>query len=156
MKYLISVSIIITLGSCGSAQKLLEKNTDDGGKVVIKKELCCGIDYLYLEKKNKGKVVYSIFYNCECSGNKVMLRKTVGNDEKRTLWNGVTDTTVLPKFFDEPIASNRLVTPFEFMPITKEEQNLIEEGLNKVDKECCKVPDKPFKMIIGYVRVKTN
>lgn len=46
--------------------------------------------------------------------------------------------------------------PVEFLPITEEEISLLEEALNKVDKACCKNPDKPISKIIGYVRVKTN
>jgi len=143
-------------GSCGSAQKLLEKNTDDGGKVIVKKEFFSGIDYLHIEKKVKGKVQYYIFYDCECGiGNKIGLRKGVGEGKERTLWVNVTDT-IQPKIFNVPIDANRLITPIEFMPITQEEKSLLEEGLSKVNKECCKNPSKPIKDIIGYVRVKTN
>lgn len=143
-------------GSCGSAQKLLEKNTDDGGKVIVKKEFFSGIDYLHIEKKVKGKVQYYIFYDCECGiANKIGLRKGVGEGKDRTLWVGVTDT-IQPKIFNVPIDANRLITPIEFMPITQEEKSLLEEGLSKVNKECCKNPSKPIKDIIGYVRVKTN
>lgn len=156
MKYLIFLSLMSIFGSCGSAQKLLEKNTDDGGKVIVKKEFFSGIDYLHIEKKVKGKVQYYIFYDCECGiGNKIGLRKGVGEGNQRTLWVGVTDT-IQPKIYNVPIEANRLITPIEFMPITQEEKSLLEEGLSKINKECCKNPSKPIKDVIGFVRVKTN
>jgi hypothetical protein len=157
MKVLIFISIVSIFGSCGSAQKLLERETDDGSKIVVKKDFFSGIDYLHIEKKNKGKVVYYIFYDCECGiGNKIGLRKGVGQDQERTLWVGVTDTTSSPNVFGEPIVASRLITPIEFIPITQEEKSLLEGGLSKVDKDCCKPSGKPLNKFIGYVRVRTN
>ncbi len=102
--------------------------------------------------------MYKLYYECECGfDNKIALRKDYTNKNgELTLWTAVTDKTNNPNFFGEIIAVNRLYTPFEFMPITQEEINLLEEGLNKVDKACCKNPDKPVSKIIGYVRVKLN
>ncbi len=157
MKFFICILIVCMVGSCGGAKKLLEKNTDDGGKIIIRKELFGGIDYLHIEKKIKGKVQYYIFYDCECGiENKIGLRKGVWEDAKRTLWVGVTDTAIMPKIYSEPIAADRLISPIEFMPITNEEKSLLEEGLRRVNKECCRNPSKPLKELIGYVRVKTN
>jgi hypothetical protein len=78
------------------------------------------------------------------------------NDGTHTSWTSVTDTTEQPKLFGEMIATNRLVTPIEFIQITHEEINLLEEALDKVEKTCCKNPGKPISRIIGYVKVKLN
>jgi len=158
MKYVNFFFFLFIFGSCGSAQKLLEKNTEDGGKIIVKKGLFSGIDYIYVEKKMKSKIVYKLFYDCECGiANEIRLKKEdLSNKEKTTVWTAITDTTNGPTFFGEAIAASRLYSPLEFMPITQEERSLLEEGLSKVNKECCKNPSKPVKDIIGYVRVKTN
>lgn len=158
MKYLIFMSAITFLTSCGSAQKLVERTTADNGKATVKKGLFSGIDYIYVEKKIKRKIQYKLIYDCECGiENKISLRKEDLSDSKQTtVWAAVTDTTSTPSFFGEVVAAARLYTPFEFMPITEEEITLLEEGLSKVDKACCKNPDKPVNKVIGYVRVKLN
>ncbi len=144
--------------SCSSGQKLFEKTTPDNGKIVAKKEFFSGIDYIYIEKKIKKKQQYYIFYDCECGvANKIALRKgIIANDGNRTLWTGVTDTVGQPRLFNDVVDEKRLSMPVEFLPITEEEISLLKEALNKVDKACCKNPDKPISKIIGYVRVKTN
>lgn len=144
--------------SCGSGQKLFERATADNGRIVSKKEFFSGIDYIYIEKKIKKKQKYYMFYDCECGiANKISLRKgIIADDGSRTLWTGVTDTVGQPKFFNDVIDEKRLYTPIEFMPIPKEDLDLLEESIAKVNKECCKNPDKPISKIIGYVRVKLN
>lgn len=158
MKSLFFLLLIIALTSCSSGQKLFEITGSDNGRITAKKEKISGIDYLYIEKKISGKQKYYIFYDCECGvANKLALRKGVLADSGiRTLWTGVTDTSRGPLFFNDLVDEKRLNKPIEFMPITEEEINILEEGLNKVDKECCKNPDKPVNKIIGYVRVKLN
>ena len=130
----------------------------DNGKIVAKKEFFSGIDYIYIEKKVKRKQKYYIFYDCECGvANKISLRKgVIADDGTRTLWTGVTDTIGQPKLFNDVVDDKRLSIPLEFLPITEEEISLLEEALSKVDKACCKNPDKPVSKIIGYVRVKLN
>lgn len=144
--------------SCSSGQKLFERTTSDNGKIVAKKEFFSGIDYIYIEKKVKRKQKYYIFYDCECGiANKISLRKgIIADDGTRTLWTGVTDTIGQPKLFNDVVDDKRLSVPVEFLPITQEEISLLEEALSKVDKACCKNPDKPISKIIGYVRVKLN
>lgn len=149
---------IIFFASCSSGQKLLERPTSDNGKIVVKKEFFSGIHYLYLEKKIGKKLQYSIIYDCECRApNKTALTKTIVlGSGIHTSWLSVTDTVGQPKLFNDVIDEKRLSVPVEFLPITEEEISLLEEALNKVDKACCKNPDKPISKIIGYVRVKTN
>jgi len=158
MKHIIFVTIIISVTSCNSGQKLFQRTTtSDNGKITVKKGFFSGIHYINFEKRIPGKVKYYMFYDCECDDlNKLALRKGVMLDDgNRTLWNAVTDTTGGQSFFfNEMIAKDRLNIPIEFMAITEEEISLLEEGISKVDKVCCKHPDKPIKKIIGYVRVK--
>ncbi len=158
MKCLIFISMITFLTSCGSAQKLIEKTTADNGKATVKKDLFSGIDYIYVEKKLKNKIQYKLIYDCECGiNNKISLRREdLSNRKQTTVWTAVTDTTNGPNFFGETITANRLYSPVEFMLITEEERSLLEEGLSKVDKACCKNPDKPISKVVGYVRVKLN
>lgn len=150
--------MITFLTSCGSAQKLVEKTIADNGKATVKKGLFSGIDYIYVEKKLKNKIQYKLIYDCECGiNNKISLRKEdLSNHKQTTVWTAVTDTTNGPNFFGETITANRLYSPVEFMLITEEERSLLEEGLSKVDKACCKNPDKPISKVVGYVRVKLN
>lgn len=149
---------ITFLTSCSSAQKLIERTTADNGKAIVKKGLFSGIDYIYVEKKLGGKIQYKLFYDCECGvNNKISLRKDdLSNSKQTTVWTAVTDTVGQPKFFSDVIDEKRLAVPVEFLPITEEEISLLEEGISKVNKECCKNPDKPVSKIIGYVRVKLN
>ena len=158
MKYLIFIMAITFLTSCSSAQKLIERTTADNGKAIVKKGLFSGIDYIYVEKKLGGKIQYKLFYDCECGvNNKISLRKDdLSNSKQTTVWTAVTDTIGQPKFFSDVIDEKRLAVPVEFLPITEEEISLLEEGISKVNKECCKNPDKPVSKIIGYVRVKLN
>jgi len=158
MKYLIFIMAITFLTSCSSAQKLIERTTADNGKAIVKKGLFSGIDYIYVEKKLGGKIQYKLFYDCECGvNNKISLRKDdLSNSKQTTVWTAVTDTVGQPKFFSDVIDERRLAVPVEFLPITEEEISLLEEGISKVNKECCKNPDKPVSKIIGYVRVKLN
>jgi len=158
MKYLVLISMIILLTCCSSGQKLLERTTSDNGRVVVKKEFFSGIDYIHIEKKIKKRLQYSMIYDCECGvSNKISLHKAIMLDNGiRTSWTAVTDTVGQPKLFADVIDEKRLTSPIEFMPITQEEVSLLEEGLSKVDKACCKNPDKPVNKIIGYVRVKLN
>ena len=158
MKYLIFIMAITFLTSCSSAQKLIERTTADNGKAIVKKGLFSGIDYIYVEKKLGGKIQYKLFYDCECGvNNKISLRKDdLSNSKQTTVWTAVTDTVGQPKFFSDVIDEKRLAVPVEFLPITEEEISLLEEGISKVNKECCKNPDKPVSKIIGYVRVKLN
>lgn len=157
MKFLIFISIISIFSSCGNAQKLLERKTDDGSIITVKKGFFSGIDYLHMVKKNEGKVEYYIFYDCECGiEKKISLRKGIGQDNERTLWVGVTDTISQPNVFDEPVAANRLITPIEFISISQEERSLLEEGLSKLNKDCCKPTNKPIGKFIGFVRIRTN
>lgn len=158
MKYLILILMVILFASCGSGQKLFERTTSDNGKIIAKKEFFSGIDYIHFEKKIKKRLQYSMIYDCECGiTSKVSLHKAILVDNgSRTSWTAVTDTTDKPIFFGEVIEANRLYTPVEFMPITEEEISLLEEGISKSNKECCKNPNKPINKIIGYVRVKLN
>ena len=158
MKYLIFIMAITFLTSCSSAQKLIERTTADNGKAIVKKGLFSGIDYIYVEKKLGGKIQYKLFYDCECGvNNKISLRKDdLSNSKQTTVWTAVTDTVGQPKFFSDVIDEKRLAVPVEFLPVTEEEISLLEEGISKVNKECCKNPDKPVSKIIGYVRVKLN
>jgi hypothetical protein len=158
MKYLIFVLIPAFLTSCGSAQKLVERTTADNGRAIVTKELFSGIDYLYVEKKLKSKIQYKLIYDCECGiDNKISLRKDDLSDSRQTtVWTAVTDTVGKPIFFGDVIAASRLYSPFNYMPITQEEVSLLEEGLSKADKACCRNLDKPVSKIIGYVRVKLN
>lgn len=155
-----STLILATMlfASCGGGQKLFERATPDNGRVVVKKEFFSGIDYIHFEKKIKKRLLYSMIYDCECGiTGKISLHKaTIADKGTRTSWTAVTDTTDKPIFFGEIIAESRLHIPTEFMPITEEEISLLEEALSKVDKACCKNPDKPISKIIGYVRVKLN
>ena len=149
---------IIFFSSCSSGQKLFERTTSDNAKIVVKKEFFSGIHYLYIEKKIGKKLQYSIFYDCECiAPNNTSLNKTIvlGNGI-HTSWLSVTDTIGQPKLFNDVIDEKRLSVPLEFLPITEEEISLLEEALNKVDKACCKNPDKPISKIIGYVKTKIN
>lgn len=158
MKHLFFITIITLLTSCSIAQKLVERTTADNGKAIVKKGLFSGIDYIYVEKKLKSKIQYKLIYDCECGiDNKISLRKEdLSNSKQTTVWAAVTDTASNLNFFGEVIAANRLYSPFNYMPITQEEISLLEEGLSKVDKACCKNPDKSISKIIGYVRVKLN
>ncbi len=158
MKCSILILVVILFASCSSGQKLLERTTSDNGKIVVQKEFFSGIHYLYIEKKIRKKLQYSIIYDCECrSPNKIALHKTVMlSNGKNTSWTSVTDTIGQPKLFKDIIDEKRLAVPVEFLPITQEEISLLEEALSKVDKACCKNPDKPVSKIIGYVRVKLN
>jgi len=158
MKCLIFILMVNFLTSCGSAQKLIERTTTDNGKAIVKKGLFSGIDYIYVEKKLNSKIQYKLIYDCECGiDNRISLRKEDLSDSKQTtVWAAVTDTIGNSNFFGEVIAANRLSSPFNYMPITQEEISLLEEGLSKVGKMCCKNPDKPVNKIIGYVRVKLN
>lgn len=160
MKYIIIVSMISLLTSCGNTQRLVERTIGDNGKAIVKKGNFSDIDYIYVEMKLKNKIQYKLFYDCECGiDNKMSLRKDDLSDPKQiTAWTAVTDTAGIPKFFDEVIGAGRLYSPFSYMPITQEEVSLLEEGLGKVDvdKPCCKNPDKPVRKIIGYVRVNLN
>lgn len=109
-------------------------------------------------KKIKRRLHYSMIYECECGiTREISLHKAIMIDKRmRTSWTAVTDTTDKPMFFGEIIEDSGLHTPMEFLPITQEEISLLEEALSKVDKACCKSPDKPVSKIIGYVRVKLN
>jgi hypothetical protein len=154
MRYLFFISMITFLTSCSSGQKLVEREIDDGGKVIMKKGLFSGIDYIYIEKRLQRKVVYKLFYNCECGiERKLSVRKNF-TDSKGQIAAAiaVTDSSFAKyKFFGDTIALNILVNPIEFIQITQEEINLLGEALSKVDKACCKNPDKPISKIIGYV-----
>jgi hypothetical protein len=158
MKAVSMLSIAAIFLSCNAGQKLIVKQTEDGRILSARKNYFSGIDYIYIESKLKGKLKYYLYYDCECGvDNKISIRKGVlSGIGSRSLWAGVTDTAEDIKLFNEPVASNRLISPIEFMPITQEEISILEEGLRRVDKECCKIPDKPVSRIIGYVRVKTN
>ncbi|MBC7903331.1 MAG: hypothetical protein H7Y27_07905, partial [Gemmatimonadaceae bacterium] len=107
------------------------------------------------ERKNKKIKEYNIFYDCECGiGNKIWLQKAIGEGAGRTSWVGVTDTVSQPIVFDELVSSSRFTLPLEFIPITQEEKYLLEHGLDKVNKECCKPSNKPVSKFIGWVRLK--
>lgn len=146
----------VLLSACSSAQKLIDIKTDDGGKAVVKKGFFSGIDYIYVEKKWKGKLQYKLFYDCECGvAKKISLRKDyIEPNGQTSVWVAVTDTTDQTIFFDETISEDRLNIPTQFMAITEEEINLIEIGINKVDKLCCRNPNKPIRKVFGYVRVR--
>lgn len=158
MKCSILILVVILFASWSSGQKLFERTTSDNGKIVVKKEFFSGIHYLYIEKKIRKKLQYSIIYDCECrSPNKIALHKTVMlSNGKNTSWISVTDTIGQTKLFGDIIDEKRFSVPVEFLPITQEEISLLEEALSKVDKACCKNPDKPISKIIGYVKVKLN
>lgn len=159
MRLLFLVLMLFTLStSCGSQKKLLEATTTDGEKVIIKKGLFSGIEYLYVEKKMRNKLKTYMFDDCACGiSNKIALRKGVISDEGvRSLWTAVTDTVGQPRFFDDVIAPDRLIQPVEFMSASDNEMLLLQEGINKSNKECCKNPAKPIKSIIGFLRVKLN
>jgi hypothetical protein len=152
---LMSMTVLI---SCGNAQKLLDRTTADKGRIIVKKGLFSGIDYIYVQKRIDRKIKYKLFYDCECGiENKISLRKDYVNDRGQiTAWTAVTDTSGQIKFFEEEILENRLYIPTNFMPITQEEISVLTDGLNKVDKECCKNEKKPIERIIGFIRVKLN
>jgi hypothetical protein len=158
MKCSVLILMVMFFTSCSSGQKLFERTTSDDGKIIAKKEFFSGIHYIYIEKRVKRKMQYSIIYDCECrSPNKIALHKTVmQRDGTHNSWTSVTDTIGQPKLFNDVVDEKRLSVPIEFLPITQEEISLLEEALSKVDKACCKNPDKPVSKIIGYVRVKLN
>lgn len=158
MKCSILIFLVIFFASCSSGQKLFERTTSANGKIVVKKDFFSGIHYLYIERKIRKKLQYSIIYDCECrSPNKIALHKSVVlTNGENTYWTSVTDTVGHPKLFNDMIDKKRLTDPVEFLPITEEEISLLEEGISKVDKECCKNIDKPVSKIIGYVRAKVN
>ena len=142
--------------SCYGGEKLIKRATADNGKAIVKKSYFSGFDYLYVEKRLKNKIHYKLFYKCECGiNNKISLDRDDYSDPKEvTVWTAVTDTAGGPNFFGEVIDANRLNSPLSYMPVTQEETSLLEEGLSKVDKACCKNPDKPVSRIIGYIRLK--
>lgn len=142
--------------SCGGS-KLFERKTPDGGVVVVKQELFSGIDHLYIEKKNKHRLAYYMFYDCECGVNKSSLRKGVISDNgTRTLWIAVTDTVGQAAFFDQIIDINRFTDPVEFLPITSEEISILKEGIDRSEKACCKNPSRSIDKVIGFLSIKTN
>lgn len=158
MKYLFFISMTAFLTSCSNGQKLAERKTDDGGKVIIKKGLLSGIDYIYVEKRLKGRAEYKLFYNCECGQRKLSVHKNFKDFEGREVAAiAVTDTSYGQfKFFSDTIALTRIFIPIVFIAITQEENYFLAEALHKVDKACCENADKPVNKIIGYVKVKLN
>ena len=152
------VIIFIFLISCNSSQKILERKTGDGGKVIVKKGIFSGIDYIFIEKSYNNKKVFKLFYDCECGiDNKIILRKEDWSQNKSVVnLIAVTDTTDVPRFFEELITSNRLRIPLRFVRISEEEIGLLEEAIDSVAKPCCKNPDKPIKKIIGFVVSNSN
>lgn len=156
MRILILTMTALLFISCGSSQKLIERRTQDNATVVVQKRYFSGNHYLYLEKKEGKKILLSIIYSCECrSPNKTSLHKSiVSTNGESSSWISVTDTTGKIGLFGERIDNNRLKFPTEFMPIDREEVDLIQEAVNKVDETCCRNSNKPLNKIIGYVRLK--
>lgn len=58
------------------------------------------------------------------------------------------------ELYDERIDNNRLKFLIKFMPLNREEVDLIQQAVNKVGERCCRNSNRPLNKIIGYVRLK--
>lgn len=152
---LLPVILVFVLSACSSGQLLLKQQLPGGEEIIARKDYFSGIHYLYIEKKTAGRKVYSMIYDCACSGNrKNSIRKEiVAGKGKYVSWVGVTDTTGHPRFANTSIDSSRLYRPLQFQPISREETSVLEDAITKTEKPCCRYPGHSVQQVIGFVRL---